>query len=225
MRDSGNDLIVQVKGNQPKLHAAIARLAAAQSPCARHVEREPPRRGRRERREVRLFALAPDFGHDHWQGRWRLTSSRVISPHDSGIPMPTIKLEDLEQAYDFTDAARPYGGGVWLDRNTGAFWELAEDEWYPEPPPTDPQESPDYVAVPDSHELGIGVRQALAFAETRLPDHLQEIRGLFHHKGGWKQFKALIQRLHLENDWYAWRDASTREALREWATDKGIDVI
>ena len=42
--DSDNDLIVQVKGNQPKLRTAIAELAAAQPPRERHVETDPPAR-------------------------------------------------------------------------------------------------------------------------------------------------------------------------------------
>ena len=52
----------------------------------------------------------------------------------------------------------------------------------------------------------------MSFAESRLPDHVDEIQEMFQHTGGWRNFKALLVRLNVESDWHACHQAATEKS-------------
>jgi predicted transposase YbfD/YdcC len=63
---TGNALLVRVKGNQPKLLAAIETLCAWQGPVDRHETVDRARHGRQEHRRVEVFEAA-----GHLAAEWR----------------------------------------------------------------------------------------------------------------------------------------------------------
>ena len=56
--ESGNDYVITVKGNQPRLLAKLKTITEAQKPCERFVDIEK-NRGRTTCRLVSVFALPP----------------------------------------------------------------------------------------------------------------------------------------------------------------------
>ena len=139
--------------------------------------------------------------------------------------MASITWFDLQLSLDFADAGQKYDGGAWFNRKTGELWTCGDGIWGPQEPAEDLNQSPDFVPAPNSHDLRLGVPLAMDFAYARLPDQVEEIRALFHRKGGWRNFRTLIARQNVEQEWFAWQDAATEKALREWAAEEGFEVI
>ena len=81
---SGNDLLVQVKRNQPTLHAQLLAHAAQHPPADHHVTHDHGRRNRIERREVRTWILpAGRFGQDWSTLRVLIGVEREVSCFDT----------------------------------------------------------------------------------------------------------------------------------------------
>lgn len=68
--DSGNHLLVQVKGNQPTLQT-LARQLALQPPARTTSSQDIGRRNRIERRTVKVWPLPAEFGSEPWHRRFR----------------------------------------------------------------------------------------------------------------------------------------------------------
>jgi predicted transposase YbfD/YdcC len=68
--ETGNHLLVQVKGNQPTLQA-LAREVALQPPCCSESSDTIGRRNRIEQRIVKVWPLPADFGAEPWHRRFR----------------------------------------------------------------------------------------------------------------------------------------------------------
>jgi predicted transposase YbfD/YdcC len=63
---SGNDLLVQVKRNQPTLHAQLLKHAAQHPAADHHVTHDHGRRNRMERREVSTWILPEGWLGEGW---------------------------------------------------------------------------------------------------------------------------------------------------------------
>jgi predicted transposase YbfD/YdcC len=72
---TGNALLVRVKGNQPKLLAAIETLCARQTPVDRHATVDRARHGRQEHRRIEVFEAAGHFGAE-WEP-WIACAARI----------------------------------------------------------------------------------------------------------------------------------------------------
>jgi hypothetical protein len=81
-----------------------------------------------------------------------------------------------------------------------------------------------YWSVPHTRDLDLGSRLVFRFAAQRLPRHEDEVRDIFRRKGAYRAFHALIDRLGVRDDWYAFEAAETRAALLAWAEQEGIPV-
>lgn len=63
---TGNDLLVQLKGNQPSLFQRLTTTYPAQSPANQHQGHEIGGHGRIERRTTRVWSLLPGAGTEPW---------------------------------------------------------------------------------------------------------------------------------------------------------------
>jgi len=137
-------------------------------------------------------------------------------------------LSDLELAHMFADAAGTLGGGAYLDRETGAFHYIG-DEWSGQDDPNaEPEEfdlSDRYLRVPGKRELDLGNVLVYDFAATRLPDDYDRVRDMFRHRGAYRRFKEFLEHQDLLEAWQDYEHSKTLEALREWAQDKGIEIV
>ena len=63
---TGNDLLVQLKGNQPSLYQRLTTTYPMQPPVDRHHSHELGGHGRIERRTTRVWLLPPGAGTEPW---------------------------------------------------------------------------------------------------------------------------------------------------------------
>jgi hypothetical protein len=63
------------------------------------------------------------------------------------------------------------------------------------------------------------------FAATRLPDDYDRVRDMFRHRGAYRRFKEFLEHQDLLEAWQDYEHSKTLEALREWAQDKGIELV
>jgi hypothetical protein len=69
---SGSDLLVQLKGNQPKLQAAVRALCPTHPPVDGHSTFDAGQRNRLESRTVRVWSLPAHFGTETWHRHFQV---------------------------------------------------------------------------------------------------------------------------------------------------------
>lgn len=69
---TGNDLLVQLKGNQPSLSRRLTTTYPAPPPVDRHHSHEIGHHGRIERRTTRVWPLPPGVGTEPWHDHFDL---------------------------------------------------------------------------------------------------------------------------------------------------------
>lgn len=124
----------------------------------------------------------------------------------------TITLDALKDAYLYLDGGRDFDVEVYLCRKTGrtlandAFsdiYELPSDEY-------DPKQ---HIHLPDRNDLGLGVRLAKRFVAEHLPNAIDAVDDMFYRRGGWRNFKSLLERQGQLDNWYRYEDTALGEAL------------
>ena len=135
-----------------------------------------------------------------------------------------VKLDALEDALQFVASGEMFGNAAWVCRETGAvLWHSDEfDEFGPLPEDIDDAER--YVPVPDQHELDLGKPLALEFARTQLPPCYEQVCAIFAHRGAYARFKDLLERQQSLDAWHQWEAEQTRQALRAWCADNGVNL-
>jgi len=127
-----------------------------------------------------------------------------------------VSFKDILDAFQFVS-----GGGMgehqaFLCKPSGKiYWhsELAGDV---EELPDDIEESDKYVEIPDKRELDLGKPLALDFARQVLPGDFDEVRRMFRRRGAYANFKHLLARRQVLEQWYDFEQKATERALREW---------
>jgi hypothetical protein len=61
--------------------------------------------------------------------------------------------------------------------------------------------------------------------EEKLPGLRREVEEVFRRPGAYRRWSDLLDAQGQRDAWHEYRDAATREALREWATDEGFVVV
>ena len=139
--------------------------------------------------------------------------------------MPSVKLSELEESYEFVNSGGPFEHGAHICRKTGEiFWEsdvLANDFELPE----DLGDPEHYIAVPEKSDLDLGKRLALRFVARELPQRLDEVEGIFSRRGAYRRYKALLDRKGKLQAWYRFEAVETRAALRKWSEEVDIDLV
>jgi hypothetical protein len=117
-----------------------------------------------------------------------------------------------------------FGNAAWVCRDTGAVLLHSDDfdEFGPVPAGSDDETR--YVPVPDKRDLGLGKPLALEFARTHLPDCYEQVCAMFSHRGAYARFKDLLDRHDSLDAWHQWETEQTRQALRAWCADNGIEL-
>ncbi|NMA47322.1 MAG: hypothetical protein GX945_12250 [Lentisphaerae bacterium] len=88
------------------------------------------------------------------------------------------------------------------------------------------ENDPNWIEVPDRHELGLGSRVPLRFAGEHLsPADCELVEDFFRRRGAYRNFRALLERLDKVEEWYQFRDNAINEAIKEWLEENDIEVI
>jgi Uncharacterised protein family (UPF0158) len=147
-----------------------------------------------------------------------------MAPEESP-PLP-VRLTDLVEAFEFVSASQFDEHQAYICSRTGRIVyvsdsvDLEEEEALPE----DPEEA-GYLAIPRRQDLDLGRPVALLFAAKALPDSYDEVRDIFRRRGAFGRFKHLLRTKGVLDQWYAFDEHATQNALREWCDETGVPVV
>lgn len=133
-----------------------------------------------------------------------------------------MNYETIEDAYHFVSGAPPYEHTAVIHRATGEAFFASEMAGYDEIP-EDAEES-DYLWIPHKNDLDLGKPLVMDFILNRRPDLYDEILEIFRRKGAYGRFKGLLERKGLLEEWYAFEEEKTREALVRWCGENGVEL-
>lgn len=134
------------------------------------------------------------------------------------------KWSEIEFAFDFVSSGAPSEHTAYLCLATGVCHWHTETGDNEESLPDDVLDSSKYIEIPHKNDLGLGKTLALNFAAQVLPGDLDEIGGIFQHRGAYGRFKSLLERRGKLDEWYEFENRSRLEALREWCEANDIEV-
>ncbi len=134
-----------------------------------------------------------------------------------------MKLDDLLAAYEWVSSS-PGDSEAFVSRVTGNVHWSSSTMGLDEELPEDIEDGSIYVAVPNKHDLNLGKRLALRFAEEQLGDSYHAVADFFRQRGAYRRFKDMLEREGCLEAWYAYEAEATQRALREWAAEAGLSI-
>jgi hypothetical protein len=127
----------------------------------------------------------------------------------------------IEDAFLFVSSAPPCEHYAVVNRITGeAFFasEYSGESDYPD----DVDENDDYIAIPHKNDLDLGKPLVMEFVQCRFPEMTNRVLAIFSRAGAYQRYKQLLVEKCLIDDWYAFENARTKEALLEWCAENGL---
>lgn len=134
-----------------------------------------------------------------------------------------IKFSEIEDAFFFASAGG-YGehtalldkkaGKIYFHSEYGDFDEIPEEAW----------ESEDTVEIPHKNDLDLGQRLVFRFVDEVMPDDCDTVRKIFSRRSAYAYYKDLLEEKDMLDRWYAFEGTVTKETLREWCSDNGIEL-
>ena len=139
--------------------------------------------------------------------------------------MVSVKFQEILEAFEFVSAGPPMEHTAYVCLETGRFYYVSSELGFlDEDAPEDLEDSDRYLAVPHKHDLDLGKRLALRFADEHLPRHYDAVRAQFSRKGAYSRFKRLLEDEGMLDRWYAFEEAAEEAALRDWCDEVGLHV-
>jgi hypothetical protein len=136
---------------------------------------------------------------------------------------PEIDLDALLDALEFVSTGQGENE-AFLCVETGVIHWHSELEIVLEPLPDDVDDAQKYIAIPHKNDLDLGKRLVLRFCRDVLPDAVPEVEEIFRRRGAYANFKSLLERRALLDQWYDYEAKAERDALVEWCRDNDIKI-
>jgi len=133
-------------------------------------------------------------------------------------------FEDLLAAYEWVSADTGGENAAYVSRATGRVYWLTDAVETEEALPDDLEDGTQYLAVPHKHDLNLGKSLALQFVSDELPSQYREASEFFRHAGAYRKFKAMLERAHKLEEWYAYESEAGTSALRAWVVDNELPI-
>jgi len=134
-----------------------------------------------------------------------------------------VKFSEIEDAFLFASAGAPEEHSAVLDKKTGKIYFHSEYSDFDEIP-EEVYESEDTIAIPHKNDLDLGNRLVFRFVDETIPADYDTVRKIFSRRSAYAYYKDLLEEKDMLNQWYAFEDTATKEALREWCADNGIEL-
>jgi len=128
----------------------------------------------------------------------------------------------IEDAFLFVSSAAPCEHYAVVNRITGeAFFasEYTGESDYPD----DVDGNDDYIAIPHKNDLDLGKPLVMEFVRTRRPEMTSQVLAIFSRAGAYQRYKQLLAESSLLEEWYAFENDRTKEALLEWCAENGLN--
>src|ERR1700758_2264848 len=117
-----------------------------------------------------------------------------------------VSFATLLDAFEIVDVK---GAGVentvYLCQQTGkTYWrsDFLDFEDLQDELPDDIEDEAKYIRVPDRHDLDLGKALVFDFAREFLPNDYDDVRDFFSRRGGYRKFRALVERRGVLQRWY-----------------------
>jgi hypothetical protein len=127
-----------------------------------------------------------------------------------------VRFEEIQEAFEFVSAAGVGEHQAFLCMQSGKIYWQSDLSDLDDELPDDIEDDEKYLAIPDKRELDLGKPLVLDFARQVLPGDLDEVRRIFSKRGAYANFKDLLIRRRVLEQWYAFEEEATARALREW---------
>ena len=139
--------------------------------------------------------------------------------------MVTIKYDDLSLAFEFVSSASSMEHRAFVSRDTGkVYWASELGGFDEEELPDDLDTSDQYLEIPHKNDLNLGARLPMRFAQERLPAQYDRIADIFRSRGAYRRFKEILTLEGFLEEWYAFENEATEQALREWCQQNDIHL-
>jgi hypothetical protein len=135
-----------------------------------------------------------------------------------------VDVDDLEIALEFASVGEAYGNQAFVSVKTGLIFFKSDDLGPQEDAPADLETSDEFLCVPNKRELDLGRDLVFAFVEENLPDKWVDVREFFRRRGAYAKFKDMLASCNMLEAWYSFEATRTREALRRWCEDNGLEL-
>lgn len=133
-----------------------------------------------------------------------------------------VLVDDLEEALYWVSASNAFEAAAFVSRTSGRIYFRGPDGPVEDDFPDDIEDGTEYLAVPHKNDLDLGRDLVFRFMSERAPRLEPQVRDLFRRRGAYQQYKGLLQRHRLLDDWHAYERDATRLALEGWARDNGL---
>jgi hypothetical protein len=142
------------------------------------------------------------------------------------VRVVTVKRSDLSSAFEFVSSAPPSEHVAYVSLDTGKiYWLFSDGAPDDEEVPDDLEVSDRYIAIPHQSDLDLGSQLAVRFADERLPERAGAIREIFRHRGAYRRFRDVLEAEGRLDQWRAFEEKATEEALRDWCEANEIHLV
>jgi hypothetical protein len=134
-----------------------------------------------------------------------------------------MKLDEIEDAFLFVSSASQCTNSAFLSKETGEIFYISgmgDSDDLPE----DMEDSDEYIEIPHKNDLDLGNRLVMDFVAEQCPELLEKVPAIFKRKGAYSRYKELLDSKGLLEKWYDYENQRTKEALRQWCADNGIEL-
>ena len=139
--------------------------------------------------------------------------------------MISVKKEDLDAAFEWAEGGE-YGTAAYINRQTGQFYWQGEDYDLPDELhlPADIEDEEKYIELPTKRDLDLGSQLVFDFTLNHMLDDYDRVREIFRRRGAYSQFKDLLHRKDLIDQWYQYEREKTDEKRSAWCEEHGLVV-
>jgi Uncharacterised protein family (UPF0158) len=137
----------------------------------------------------------------------------------------TVKLDDLLSAMEWSSSGDPDCNTAVLNRTTGEVFLKSELGDFGQELPDDIEDDTIYIEVPHKNDLGLGRALVINFIDSTAPHLAKTVHAYFKTRGAYSNFKSLLEREAVLDQWYKFESEATRTALLEWASENGFSVF
>lgn len=134
-----------------------------------------------------------------------------------------IKFQDVELAFDYVSSSQQLVNSAYISKTDGQIYyhsEMYDSDELPE----DFYEKHDYIEIPHKNDLDLGQRLVWQFVNKEIPGLTDKIRDFFSGRGAYSRYKTFLEEIGLLKRWYDFEETKTKETLKEWCNENGIEI-
>ena len=131
---------------------------------------------------------------------------------------------EIELAFDSVSSQMQSMCKAYLSRADGKIYYLDDATGIYDELPDDFETSEQYIEIPHKNDLNLGRELVYEFINKNAPSCFDEVRQIFSRKGAYQRFKSLLVRHKLLDQWHAYEQTETEEALKQWCLENSIEL-